>query len=493
MAEPQKVWNKHKITAIVIMLIAIAIIIPSCIESNYLAFNTPESLGRSISKCIDGSDVHVKVVQIEQREDVLFVSFTDERYPDFMGIAKFRAEANYLWQPDHITCGNKPSIDSLLYTEENKIKLIIYGIDSDPRIASIKCERDTQESFFDQRVTEPNFMEFYEIDSHWYTLRFFDADGNDITWELLKGYDISGPEAGWGSTMSSLSMFGIYLFYFIAALCIALYIWTRNPNPIRYYDENAGKKEKEAHKGLANKWKNLTVRKQAASIILIVSVLTVVILYSTTFSISLPEDNLTKVIEDYTRDVTGTVEDITILKTEEDGNHLFVLYKTDTPYFISLAYLERGLNGRWRMTGRNCQMGMCISSFENQYYDGKDHVIIVGMECDPRAVSYEVVYEHPYNKEKEPIIVYSNNVTEQNFIHIYETGNYWQTRLRIYDANGENIEPELSEKYLEAWMHWGKSIGGPEGESMKSIFIIIIIINLIAFWAAWIEKPKQRT
>jgi hypothetical protein len=137
-------------------------------------------------------------------------------------------------------------------------------------------------------------------------------------------------------------------------------------------------------------------------------------------------------------------------------------------------------------------MGMCISSFENQYYDGKDHVIIVGMECDPRAVSYEYVHEQPYNKEKEPIIVYSNNVTEQNFIHIYETGNHWQTRLRIYDANGENIEPELSERYREAWMHWGKSIGGPEGESMKSIFIIIIIINLIAFWAVWIEKPKQK-
>jgi hypothetical protein len=277
MTKPQKVWNKHKITAIVIMLIAIAIIIPSCIESNYLAFNTPESLGRSISKCIDGSDVHVKVIQVEQREDELFVSFTDERYPDFMGIAIFRSEFDYLWQPTYITCGNKPSIGSYFDRGENAFETVVYGIEADPRIASFKGESYEQESLFDQRVTEPNFMKFYETDNHLYKLSFFDANGNNITQELLKGYDISGPETGWdfkfNSTygMGSMTMFGIYLFYFIAALCIALYIWTRNPNPIRYYDENAGKKEKEAHKGLANKWKNLTVRKQAASIILIVS------------------------------------------------------------------------------------------------------------------------------------------------------------------------------------------------------------------------------
>jgi len=120
-------------------------------------------------------------------------------------------------------------------------------------------------------------------------------------------------------------------------------------------------------------------------------------------------------------------------------------------------------------------------------------MIIVGAECDPRAVSYEVVYEHPYNAEKEPILVYSNNVTEPNFIHIYETGNYQMTQLKIYDTNGENIEPELFEKYSEEEiMQSFSGIGGPEGRSMNSIFTIIIIINLIAFWFVWIEKPKRK-
>ena len=496
MAEPQKVWNKHKITAIIIMLVVTAYILPAYIESDCSAFNTPESLGKSISKYIEDHDVHAKVVQTKQIEKDLFVSFTDERYPDFMGIAIFQPGSNFMWQPIDVTYGNKPSIDSYSYsyTEDSKINTVFYGIDIDPRIASFKGENYEQEPIFDRLVTEPNFMEFYVIDKPMYRLSFFDSAGNNITPELLKEYDVSGPEYSWFFKSmfgtSNSDKFGTYLFYFFAALYTALYIGTRNPNPIRYYDENAGKKERETNKGLANKWKNVSLRKQAALIILIVSVLAVVIIYSADFSISLPEDNLTKIIEDYT-----FTEDtkLTILKTERDGNRLFVLCRADNPYYISLAYLERGFNGRWRITGCSEYTGMCISSFGNHYYDGSDHMIIVGVECDPRAVSYEFIYNHPYNAEKEPVVVYSNNVTEPNFIHIYETGNYWNTRLKIYDANGENIELELSKKYSEdVEMQGGGGRGGPEGVSMNSTFAIIIIINLIAFWAVWIEKPKQK-
>ena len=498
MAEPKKVWNKHKITAIVLMLVVIAIIVPACIESDYSAFNTPKSLEKSISKYIDDHDVHAKVVQTKQIEKDLVVTFTDDRYPNFMGIAIFQKGTNLMWHPAVVTYGNKPYVDTYYYrsyTEDGKIRIIVYGTDVDPRIASITGEHYEKEPSFNLRVTEPSFIEMYEIDNPLYLLGFFDADGNDITLEILKEYDISGPEANWflpnlfGSNSSDT--FGTYLFYFSAALYIALYIGTRNSNPIRYYDENAVRKEKETHKGLKNKWKNLGERKQAALIILAVSVLAVTALYSIDYSISLQKDNLTKIIEDYTfADDTN----LTILKTEQEGNRLFVLCKADdNPYDISLAYFERGLNGRWRINGHSGQTGMCISSFGNHYYDGSDHMIIVGAECDPRAVSYEVVYEHPYNAEKEPILVYSNNVTEPNFIHIYETGNYQMTRLKIYDANGENIEPELLEKYLEdEIMQWSTGTGSLEGRSMNSIFAIIIIINLIAFWFVWIEKPKKK-
>jgi len=497
MTNQKKVWNKHKITAIAIMLIVIAIIVPAYIESDYSAFNTPESLEKSISKYIDDHDVHTKVIQTKQIEKDLLVSFTDERYPNFMGIARFQKGTNFMWQPVDITYGNNPSVDTYYYgsyTEEGKIRTIVYGVDVDPRITAIKGEQYEKEPSFNLRVTEPNFIEYYEINKPIYVLSFFDADGNDITLELLKEYDISGPEANWFFNLfgsSSLNTFGTYLFYFLAALYIALYIGTRNSNPIRYYDENTGRKEKETHKGLKNKWKNLGERKQAALIILAVSVLAVTALYSINYSISLPEDNLTKIIEDYTfADDTN----LTILKTEQDGNRLFVLCKADdNPYDISLAYFERGLNGRWRINGHRGQTGMCISSFGNHYYDDRNHMIIVGAECDPRAVSYEVVYEHPYNAEKEPILVYSNNITEPNFIHIYETGNYQMTQLKIYDTNGENIEPELFEKYSEEEiMQSFSGIGGPEGRSMNSIFTIIIIINLIAFWFFWIEKPKRK-
>jgi len=511
MAEPQKVWNKHKITAIVIMLIAIAVVFgiySTFMESDTSAFNTPNSLEKSISKLMRmydqyGYDVHVKTVQIDRNENDLIVSFIDERYPDFMGVTIFQREVNNMWHPIWISYGSKPSVDIVRYWDGSKVKTIVYGIDTDPRIASFKGENE-QEVIYEQNITEANFIKYYYIENPVDELKFFDADGNDITLELYKELDFSGLES-WAQVESG-SWFIIFLlfltyslFIFLVALIPALFLWTRNKNSIRYYDESPPERKK-TYTGFNDRLKNLSVRKKAALIILVISVLTIIILYPFCYSTTLSEDSLTKSVEKYTE-----YSNVTILKTEMDGDRLIVLFKTEEAYYSPIVFFERGLNGKWGPVGGYAQTGICISVFEKYNYGDSPNstnpnpVIVTGIECDSRAVSYELVYEHPYDKEKEPITIYGSNITEPNFIHMYETNKNWPiirnspTILKIYDSNGENIAPELDEKYWEEkHSHMFRRFMGVGAPVINLIIVFAIIINLITFWAAWIEKPKKK-
>jgi len=474
------------------MLIAVAFVFMIYVESDMSAPNNPKSLEKSISRFTLPNDIQAKVVQIDKRGNELVVSFTDERYPDFIGIARFQSVFNLLWNPVDISYGNYPSIGTHRYHEEDgTIKNIIYGVNSDPRISYFNGTYFDQgferEIVPEQDVIDPNFIRYYDIEEH-INLNFFDSDRNNITLEFYKELDHSGPteRMSWRNKSGNLGMYFIIL---MMALLLAFFFWRSDSNSMRYYEESVRQEEKKEAQGFVNKLKDLSLRKKITLVILVVSILAVGTLYPLCFSASLSEESLTKSIEKYMED-----DNVTLLKTEKDGKNLIALYKTDKhDAAASIALFERGIIGRWALARSDSQTDICISSFGYYYYDESYHFIVTGTNCDPRAVSYEYDFEHPYDTEMEPINLYSSNITESNFIHIYKMGNYWTTVPKIYDSNGENIEPELTERY------WAENNDTWEGystielgiSSINSLVVFAIVVNLIALWAVWIEKPKK--
>ena len=500
MTEPRKVWNKHKITAIVIMLIAIAFVSMVFIESNTTTLNNPKSLEKSITKFTSSDEIQAKVIQIDENENELIVSFTDERYPDFMGIARFQSMFGLLWKPVETSYGNGLSIDIYQYIhsedpflglyqyrngEDKKIETIVYGINADSRISYFKGADLEREILPEQKVNEPNFIKYYDVEEPIYELELLDADRNNITLEFYKELDHSGPT---GVVWSHSGSIGSYLIIFLISLILAALFWKGDSNPMRYYEERVHREEKKISQGFADKLENLSLLKKIALFILVVSILATGILYPLFFSASLSEDSLTKSIEKYTDE-----SKVTILKTEKDGKNLIVLYKTENnePYSTSIALFERGIIGRWAIVRSDSQQDICISSFGYYHFGDSYHVIVTGTECDPRAVSYEFIFEHPYDTEMEPISFYSGNITEPNFIHIYKKDNYWPGTLKIYDLNGKNIQPELFEKYNEE-TNWSTHGTSSITFGMNFFVVLVVIINLLVIWAAWIEKPKKK-
>ena len=496
MAEQKKVWNKYKITAIVLMLIAVAFVLSAHIGSETPVLNNQESLEKSISEFISHRgrhDVQAEIVQIDKIGNELIVSFKDERYPDFMGIVRFQSVFSFLWKPIEGSYGNQPSIAEYSYysyIENSTVKKtsIIYGADTDPRISYYTGMGHYGEALPKQNVSESNFIKYYDAERDISELNFFDADGNNITLELYKELDHSGPNGriGWSNEFEGLELMGSFIILLIA-LIFAAVLWTRNSNPIRYYDESARRYEKKASQGFADKLKNLSPRKKIAFIVLIISILTICVSYSFVYSASLSEDGLAKSIEKNTED-----RNVTILKTEQDGNYLLVLYKTEEPYVTSLALFEQGINGRWALLRSAGHPDICISSFEFNY-GNRQHIIVTGIECDPRAVSYEYNDKHPNYEELGRIPIYSSSITEPTFIHIYRNDNYMLTMLEIYDSTGKDIRPELWKEYPRKTDLSSERETRHSGTAViNSIIGYAFIINLLVLWAAWIEKPKRK-
>jgi len=499
MAEPKKVWNKYKITAIVIMLIAVAFVFMMFIEPDMTASNNPENLEKSISKLISRHgqhDVQAEIVQIDKTGNELIVSFKDGRYPDFVGIIRFQKVFHFLWKPIGGSYGNQPSIAEYSYysyiRNDNstlstvKITSIIYGVDADPRISYYTGMGYYGEVLPKQNVSESNFIKYYDMEGDISELNFFDADGNNITLELYKELDHSGPNGGiwWSDEFEGIKALVSFI-YFLIAFILAAVLWTRNSNPIKYYDENI--REEKTSRGFADKLKNLSRLKKTALVVLVISILTICVSYSFVYSVSLSEDNLAKSIEKNTED-----RNVTILKTERDGNYLLVLYKTEEPYVTSLALFERGMNGRWTLLRSVGHPDICISSFEFNY-ENRRYFIVTGTECDPRAVSYEYNDLHPNYEELGRIPIYSSSITEPTFIHIYRNDNYGLTMLEIYDSTGKDIRPELWKEYPRKTDLSSERETRCSGTSViSSIISYAFIINLLILWVAWVEKPKRK-
>jgi len=517
MAEPQKVWNKHKITAIVIVLIAIAVVFSMYMEWENPAINHPKSLERPISNYINNiygneSDIQAKIIQTDKHDNYLFVTFTDEKYPDFMGMARFQRGYGLIWHMIDISYGNELSVatyyyysDKHIHDEANhisypdKIYTLIYGINVDPKIAyyegyGIKLSyydetKSEDERIYKNNITSSNFIDYYEGEFFFYELGLFDENGNNITLDLKTKADDSGP---WGRGLMEWNNFGNWIIYFIVLLfayIIARIFWAGNPDPIRYLkikEERKGGKSG----GFVNRLKSIDINKKIAIVIVAVTFIIIVSVCLMSFSAYYPENDLTEAIEKYTGE-----SNVTILKTETgpDEEFLVALYITEKSYNSSIVIFERGWNGLWAPFDYYKTINICITSFPFSF--GNNHYFIVkGVDCDPRVVSYAYVFEYS-DIERDPVIDYGSNITEPNFIHIYKMGRYHLFAPKIYDSVGNNIEPELTEKFNENTVGWDKTHGHVSTtgrDNTKSVVFRIIIIGLFVAWFFWIKIPKKK-
>jgi len=489
MTEP-KVWNKHKITAVVIMLIAIAVVFAIFIEFDNPAINHPKSLERSISNCIYGVDVQTKVTQIEKHDNYLIATFTDERYPNFMGIAKFQRGADHFWHPIRVQYGNG-LVAMVGYGNENKNEAIIYGINTDSRIAHVKGMNYDQEILYEQNITNPNFIKYNDFEGWIDKWGFFDIAGNDITVELKAEQDDSGPE---GEINFSEPGFGYLLIYFsilLFAFILAAFFWVGNSNPIRYSKTKEKQKETKPV-GYMNKWKNLDKEKKTALYLLMITLIVAASFHSLYYSTFESERRLTKSIENYTGD-----GNVTIVKTATEGKYLVALYTTEKPYYKGIVAFERGWNGLLAPFGYSRGADICITEYGIDL-GGDYYFIVTGVECDPRAVSYEYLHEYReyiyLHLDKEPITVYSSDISEPNFIHIYNASNRRVFKPKIYDSARNNIEPELTEEFREEITYSGGGSARTVATlySIKTITIMIVVVGFLTAWSFWIKTPKKK-
>ena len=486
MAETQKIWNKHKITAIVIMLIAIAVVFSIYIELDYPAINHPKILEKSISNVISGQDVQAKIVQVDKHDKLLFVTFTDERYPNFMGVATFQREIDLLWHPINASYGNALTIAESYRSSENNSQTIIYGINTDPRIAYYEGMNYGQESTYTKNVTSPDFIDYCENGLLDRGLNLFDKDGNDITLELKARADNSGPEGSVSYERTFFGNWGMYVILLLASCILTIIFWSGNKNPIVYSKIKDEQKEKRSG-GFITRLKKMDKKKKIALSILMITVVAAIAFYSAFYSTFSSESDLKKAIEGTTGD-----SNITLLKTETEGNHLIALYATGEPHTRGIVIFEQGWNGLLAPVEYYKASDICIAYFWKNFHLGKEYYFMVsGLDCDPRAVSYEYVYEDT-DIGRAPITIYSNEISEPNFIHIYKMDKRYPNKLNIYDSTGNNIEPELTRKIREENIEFVNQGESHEMFYEKAIPIFIILIGFLAAWWLWIGNERQR-
>jgi hypothetical protein len=492
MTSQKKVWNKHKITAIVIMLIAFAIIFAVYVETENPTINHPKSLEKTISNLITTQGVKAEVVQVDIHDNYLFATFKDDKYPNLMGIARFQRGFDLLWHPIEISYNNELSVAAYTYYVQNKVKPVIYGINTDSKIDHYEGKgiNEDREHTFKNNISSSNFIDYYEDEFYVYELNFFDKAGNNITLELKTTADDSGPR-GWGSTgWSKSGNWGSYFIIMCIAFVIASLFWIGDLRPIRY--SKIREKQKEAPKGFKNKWRKLETSKKIAIFIAIITLLIAAAICLIPLSDYSSENDLTETIEKYTGD-----SNVTILKTETepDGKYLIALYTTEKSYTSSIVIFKRGWNGLVVPLEYYKTTSICITSGRGGFNIGDEYYFIVtGVDCDPRAVSYEYSYEHD-EIDRAPTVVYGSDISEPNFIHIYKMKNQYMHTPKIYDAAGNNIQPELEKKFEEDMPDdWDKVIG--EGNktdrgNTKSTVSIIIVIGFFFAWMYWISIPKE--
>ena len=244
-------------------------------------------------------------------------------------------------------------------------------------------------------------------------------------------------------------------------------------------------------------------KKRWAAAVFVITLVVAFSFYSSFYSASSSEENLTKAIEKYTGD-----SNVTLLATEKEDNHLIALYTTEKPYYKGMVLFKRGWNGLWAPIEYNKATDISITTLWGPFATHYRH-IICGVNCDPRIVSYEYIcdyldavhYEYDETGKAFPVhsyggntSTYSGNVTESNFIHIYKDDKIGShsAELKIYDSAGNNIEPELTEEMKENGIE--KESGMKITETGKTHFAtwFILLVGFTASWNLMIPRNKKK-
>lgn len=468
-----KKYNWNKITSVVIIMIALIVSISFYCSYEYPTINTINSIEGTISKVID--EIQPEIVLKEKYDNQLIVVFTDSRYPDNLGFALF--EKGFLfWHPTKIEVEDGLPIKRTVTYTNNEEKWVIYGMNRYPEVVSYELTNYETDNILTYRnnITSDVFIDVLDMKNIYISdrVKLFDINGNDLAPEIYKNYDDSGPEGG--IYRSKTSIMG-YIFIIMIGFLIISFYYFRDYSPMIQRIEKIDKPEKEKLT-FKEKIKQMKPAKKKAIITFAITILLFVSIYSVSYSASLNEKSLTRSIETYSGSSGVEIQKI----KQVDNNELIVLYTTNMSDQTCIASFEKGLNGKYQLYMIAETNDICIYQ---HWIHTNNQTYIIGYNCDPRIVSYEYVKEyHIY--EKEPMVIASKIVTEKTFIDSYNTNGYSNT-IKIYDADGKDIGPELRENTNR----------GARGSS--SVFIdslgmcIILIIGLLIAWRYWITPEKE--
>ncbi|WNY24121.1 hypothetical protein MmiHf6_14500 [Methanimicrococcus hongohii] len=480
-SEYKKKYNLSKLTAIAIMIIAFAAVFCIYVSLDMPAVNQEDSLAHSISKHIFLYDVQPEIIQTKKYDGFLYVTYTDSRYLNFMGITEFQ-RGIILWHPVTSSYGNNYTVSSTFMSTNdlNITKHFVYGINTDQQIAFYELapvsEEDTN-PIYGKRITEPNFIDIYEDDYYRKKVLLLDENGNDLTEDLKNKYDDSGPsgltfsERGTYRYLGNLSLFSIILAF---NLIIASLFWMLDSRPVSWEEkEENDRQRKSADK---NKLK-FNSNKKKALVIFAVTIILFCGIYTYFYSTTASEKSIEKRIEEFTRS-----ENVTLAETYIDGKYMTALYKADDSK-LGIVMFKKGLNTLWQPYASHRRYEVCVTDYWEQQY-GK--MIIAGLNCDPRIDSYAVIQKY-HDSPREDIIIYENKVTYPDFIDIYEKEIRWG-ELFLFDADGNDITEEVEN-------FEGGSVASGFGSSTFTSDLIsftILVLGLLLAWGYWITPDKNK-
>ncbi|WP_316557296.1 hypothetical protein [Methanimicrococcus hongohii] len=428
--------------------------------------------------------IHPKIVQTQIIDGELYVTFTDERYPNLAGIVQFQRGWNLLWHPVKADFGDWPiSVMNTNFNEDMHSE-IVYGIQTDSRIAYYESivtlnENEPEETvLYGENITAPNFIHKYETEYYTFKFHLYDVEGNNITADFFNGtYNDSIPRGtvSSGGLGNYRSMYTVIL---LAGLIIAWFFWANDPRPISWQEKKETKREKKTFSKIKKEITENPAKKKAAMVfaaVLIFSVLLYTAFYST-----LPTSNsLERSIERSTDAVN-----VTVLETKKDNGDLLVLFKSDNK--SGLVTFKQGLNFLYQPYAYSTNGDNYITA-HYQIADIYNRVIVTGVDCDPEAASYKVIQNY-YDTEKEQIIHYQNKIHEPDFIDIYEPykpAGYWGV-IRIYDADGNDITKDYSNDGGGGWLNYSSLY------LKTKLCQVIFVLGLLLAWGYWITPDRKK-
>ena len=111
---------------------------------------------------------------------------------------------------------------------------------------------------------------------------------------------------------------------------------------------------------------------------------------------------------------------------------------------------------------------------------------IYGINGTPDMATYEYV-----TTDTNPVILYSNSISEPNFIDIYESKPGYWPKIRILDTDGNDQAPELR-KSLGNQKLSSSGVGTAEVFMIDVFCILILLIGFVIARFFWTLQPHSK-